>query len=331
MQLKEFITKKMRMSHIYQPVMIKALLLKDGIASKSEIAEEILRYDPSQVEYYENIVNNMVGRVLRNHGIVSKKQNDYFLNGFESISREELTELVQLCDEKILGYIKKRGEKVWDHRSKSRKTISGSIKYKVLKRAGFRCELCGISAKEKALEVDHIVPKNMGGEDSINNYQALCYTCNSMKRDHDDEDFRILKTFYDHRELNCLFCDIDRKRIILENNLAYAMLDKYPVSEGHMLIIPKRHIPDYFDLKQAEINAIQHLLIECKELLQKDLEISSYNVGVNSGSDAGQTIMHSHIHLIPRREGDVDNPVGGVRNVIPGKGDYQYNSENMQK
>lgn len=324
MDLKKFIKEKMRMSHIYQPVMIKTLLLNGGRASRSVIAEEILRYDPSQVEYYENIVNNMVGRVLRNHNIVRKEKDDYCLNSSEDFSKEELSELVKLCDEKILGYIKKRGEKVWDHRTKGRKQISGSIKYKVLKRAGFRCELCGIPADEKALEVDHIVPKNTGGEDSINNYQALCYSCNAMKRDQDDEDFRLLKDLYEHREIDCLFCMIPTKRIIRQNNLAYTIFDKFPVTPMHTLIIPKRHVSSYFDLKQAELNAIQQLINESKVNLTKNFkEISGFNIGVNLGQDAGQTIMHCHVHLIPRRRGDVLNPIGGVRNVIPGKADYK--------
>lgn len=323
MNLKDFITEKMRMSHIYQPVMIKALLLRNGKASKTEIAEEILRYDPSQVEYYESIVNNMVGRVLRNHDVVRKEKNDFYLTDFDSISPEDLNELVRLCDIKILEYLKKRGEGVWQHRSKNRSYISGSVKYKVLKRAGFRCELCGISASEKALEVDHIEPKNLGGEDSINNYQALCYSCNAMKRDRDSEDFRPLKEIYEIRADDCPFCEIPKDRIIYTSNLAYCIYDKYPVTEGHILIIPKRHLSDYFELRQAEHNAIQQLVQRCQdELAKKDRTIQGFNFGVNSGSSAGQTIMHVHLHLIPRRDGDIENPIGGIRNVIPGKGDY---------
>lgn len=325
MNLKEFITRKMRMSHIYQPVMIKALLLSNGKASKTEIAEEILRYDPSQTEYYESIVNNMVGRVLRNHDVVRKVKNDYYLTGYENLSNEDLTELIKLCDVKILEYLKKRGEAVWEHRSKQRSYISGSVKYKVLKRAGFRCELCGISADDKALEVDHIVPKNLGGEDSINNYQALCYSYNAMKRDKDSEDFRPIKEIYDYREDGCPFCDIPKERIIHSNNLAYCIYDKFPVAvaDGHILVIPKRHVSEYIELKQAEHNSIQQLVMKCQEdLVKRDLSVTGFNFGVNSGSSAGQTIMHVHLHLIPRREGDVDNPTGGIRNVIPGKGDY---------
>lgn len=311
------------MSHIYQPVMIKTLLLERGVADKNLIAKKILEYDFSQVEYYENITNIMVGKVLRNHKIVRKDKNNYLLNEFENLHPQEVEELIKVCDTKIEEYIDNRGKLIWEHRRRNRRAVPGSIRYEVLKRAEGRCELCGISKDEKALEVDHIVPKNNGGEDSINNYQALCYSCNSSKRDKDDTDFRNLNTKYEYRSDNCIFCKNLEQRIILENHLAYAIYDKYAVTKFHSLIIPKRHCDTYFDLTQAEINSINSLLHKLKGLLDsKDGSIKGYNIGINNGESAGQTIMHCHIHLIPRRTGDVINTVGGVRNVIDGKGDY---------
>jgi ATP adenylyltransferase len=125
----------------------------------------------------------------------------------------------------------------------------------------------------------------------------------------------------------CLFCDIqsnDRRRIIAENNLAYAIRDAFPVTEGHTLFIPKRHTPDYFGLVPAEVSAINSLMAEQKELLeQADTTIDGFNIGMNCGETAGQTIFHCHVHLIPRRKGDVENPRGGVRHIIAGKGFYE--------
>jgi len=176
---------------------------------------------------------------------------------------------------------------------------------------------------ERALEVDHIVPKNLGGEDSINNYQALCYICNAMKRDTDDTDFRDLDNKYKNREHDCIFCEIEGKSIVEENNLAYLIMDGYPVTPLHMLIIPKRHFSEYFDIFQPELNAIQDLLQKGKEIAVKDdKSIKGFNIGINSGQVAGQTIFHCHTHLIPRREKDVENPAGGVRHLISGKGFY---------
>jgi ATP adenylyltransferase len=207
MNLKEFLFSKMRMSHIYQPVVIKALLLRQGKASRNELAGEILKYDPSQVEYYEAIIDNMVGRVLRNHQIIEKIKNQYSLREYHSLNSDEIRYIIEVCDNKISDYIKKRGVKIWEHRRKTRNVIPGSIKFQVLKRAKFRCELCGVSAEEKSLEVDHIVPKNLGGEDSINNYQALCFSCNSMKRDQDTEDFRNVYEIYGVRSKGYIFCN----------------------------------------------------------------------------------------------------------------------------
>lgn len=206
---------------------------------------------------------------------------------------------------------------------KNRRPVPGSVRYEVLRRARFRCELCGISAEEKALEVDHITPKNQGGEDSINNYQALCYTCNAQKSDKDNSDFREQAVLYHRKKQDCVFCYPDDRKIVYENNLACAFFDKFPVTKGHMLIIPKRHADNYFELTQAEINAVNELLFRAKsELSTKDATIEGFNIGINNGTLAGQTIFHCHIHLIPRRQGDVEDPTGGIRNIIPGKGKY---------
>ncbi|SFR35840.1 Diadenosine tetraphosphate (Ap4A) hydrolase [Robiginitalea myxolifaciens] len=321
--LKEYIEANMSMSHIYQPVMIKTLILNGGIAHKKDIAKSILSYDESQIEYYQAITNNMVGRILRKNGIVTKKKDDYRLIDFDLLSENELGELVQLCDQKIDQYVDKRGKAIWAHRRKNRKPVPGSVRYKVLRRARGRCELCGISIEEKAIEVDHIVPKNLGGSDSIDNYQALCYTCNANKRDTDDTDFRNINALYEVREDDCIFCQIDEPRIVEENELALVLNDKYPVTEGHTLIIPKRHCETYFDLSQAELNSLHQFAHKTRDNLEReDVSITGFNIGFNAGTDAGQTIGHCYMHLIPRRHGDVDNPIGGLRNIIPGKGDY---------
>lgn len=120
------------------------------------------------------------------------------------------------------------------------------MRYKILKRAKFRCELCGISAEPKALEVDHIVPRNSGGTDDESNLQSLCYSCNSMKRDRDDTDFREVNLSYENRETGCLFCEMPKERIIAENELAYTVYVAFPVTNLHTLVIPKRHISDFF-------------------------------------------------------------------------------------
>lgn len=327
LQLAKFIQNEMRMSQVYQPAMLIELLRNNGTASVKQIAKAILDRDPTQIEYFSKIVKAMPGRVLtKNRGITEQHGDQYKLTGANKLTPEQTEDLISLCMERIEDFEAKRGDAAWAHRKRGHRPISGSVRYNVLKRAKFRCELCGISADEKALEVDHIHPKSLGGKDDLSNYQALCYSCNAAKGNKDDEDFRDLKKVYGHREEGCLFCGLqadDKGRIVAENTLAYAIRDGFPVTDGHTLVIPRRHVDDYFGLTQAEINAVSQLLTGLREtLLQADASIDGFNVGMNCGESAGQTIFHCHTHLIPRRTGDVEEPRGGVRHTIPGKGTY---------
>lgn len=119
----------------------------------------------------------------------------------------------------------------------------------------------------------------------------------------------------------CLFCK-DPRGVSLERELAYSARDSYAVSPGHTLVIPKRHVASFFDLTPAEINACMELITEEQKLLDEEFTPDGYNIGVNVGTAAGQSINHVHIHIIPRYKGDVENPQGGVRHVIPKKAHY---------
>ncbi|WP_440931887.1 HIT family protein [Candidatus Pelagibacter sp.] len=122
----------------------------------------------------------------------------------------------------------------------------------------------------------------------------------------------------------CLFCNAKESGIAAENEFAYASYDSFPVSDFHCLIIPKRHVKDYFEMNDEELLACNDLIIKIKnEILTKDKTVKAFNIGSNAGKISGQSIMHCHIHLIPRREGDVENPQGGVRSVIPKKQHYK--------
>ena len=327
-ELRKFIAEDMRMSQVYQPVMLTELLRRGGSASVKDIAQAILDRDPTQIEYFTEIVKNMVGSVLtKRRGITEKNGEKYTLKGADQLTQDQVDELVALCKQRIDQFEAARGDKVWAHRRRGHRPVPGSVRYKVLSSAKFRCELCGVSADEKNLEVDHIFPKSLGGKDDVTNYQALCYTCNAAKRNTDDTDFRNFKHMFEAGEDGCLFCDIqsnDRKRVVSENTLAYAIRDGFEVTEGHTLFIPKRHAIDYFGLVPAEVNAINSLMTEQKKLLQEqDSTIDGFNIGMNCGEIAGQSVWHCHVHLIPRRKGDVEFPKGGVRHVIPYKGNYE--------
>lgn len=123
---------------------------------------------------------------------------------------------------------------------------------------------------------------------------------------------------------DCPFCVPDKEReLITESATAYALFDIYPVSQGHALIIPKQHVADYFDLSERTKTACWLVADRVKMLLAQRFQPNGFNIGINVGNAAGQTLPHVHIHLIPRYQGDVENPTGGVRNVIAGKGDYK--------
>lgn len=124
-------------------------------------------------------------------------------------------------------------------------------------------------------------------------------------------------------EKDCVFCRLDADRTILaSSSLAFAIYDKFPVNPGHTLIIPKRHTANYFDLSAEEQQALFALLNEVKQKLAENYSPDGFNVGINVGEAAGQTVGHVHIHLIPRYNGDIANPRGGVRGVIPGRREY---------
>ena len=321
MRLSDYLKGRMRMSHIYQPVMIWTLLDKGGNASIRESAREIAGYDEAMLEYYEERVKNMVGKILAKNKIASRPLSDK--QSFELTalySQGEIEELKTLCEQKISEFIERRNIDIWDHRRNTRRPVPGSVRYEVLVKAHHKCELCGVDASIRALEVDHIVPKSLGGPDSLDNYQALCYKCNTNKGNRSDIDLRSLAEDYvSYGE--CIFCN--QSEVIEENELAKAFYDKFPVTRGHILIVPKRHVKGYFDLFQPELNAINRLMRSVREkLMSEDVSITGFNVGTNDGKTAGQTIMHCHLHLIPRREGDMSNPSGGVRGVIPERQKY---------
>ncbi len=201
----------MRMSHIYQPVMLMRLLENNGKCHEVDIAKDLVSHDQSQIEYYTKITNNMVGKVLRNHRVVSRNRDtkEYSLADYESMTLLERKHLIELCRQRLIKFTEDRGKTVFDHRRRTSGYVSGTIKYEILKRARFCCELCGISAYKKALEVDHIIPRSHGGSDDKSNFQALCYSCNAMKRDRDDTDFRDVRASYEYREEGCLFCETE--------------------------------------------------------------------------------------------------------------------------
>lgn len=323
-RLRDFLIGHMRMSHVYQPVMLKALLEGNGKASLRAIAAAFLAHDQAQLEYYEEITKRMPGRVLQGHGLVERESDGYRLTlPLSDLTEAQRDELIHICNSKVDEYLQRRGVQAYDHRRTALGALSGTVRYQVLSRAGFRCELCGAPADEQALEVDHIMPRRHGGQDDETNLQALCWRCNANKGARDATDFRAVRAALGARQDECPLCNIDTGRIIGENGLAVAVRDAYPVTPLHSLVIPRRHATTWFDLSVPEQRAINLLLDTLrKAILTADNVVLGFNVGMNCGEVAGQTVPHAHVHLIPRRRGDVEAPRGGIRGVIPGRASY---------
>jgi len=115
----------------------------------------------------------------------------------------------------------------------------------------------------------------------------------------------------------CIFCNIDKENILYQDDSWFAVYDNFPVSKGHVLLIPKRHVKTYFELNYVELASVGLNINIIKHILDKKFKPTGYNIGINCGESAGQTVMHCHIHIIPRYDGDVSDPRGGVRGVIP--------------
>jgi diadenosine tetraphosphate (Ap4A) HIT family hydrolase len=321
-KLIDFLENKMSMAHIYQPLLIRSLVDAGGSATIRNLANNFVLQDESQLVYYEDRIKKMPVKVLKNHKIIETDGDLIKLNIKKRLTLEQKAKIRKVCEAKLQEYIEKRGLSIWDYRLFDKDPIPDSLYYRVMKDGKQRCALCGATRDKRMLHVDHIIPRSKGGKTEYENLQVLCMKCNLAKGNKDDTDFRgLLESEYDP---NCDFCyGKIKKRIVAENRSVVAIRDKYAVTDGHHLILPKRHVTDYFEMTQEERQDAEGLIRVLKKRLEgSNNKITGFNVGTNCGESAGQTKFHAHIHLIPRRDGDTPNPRGGVRGVIPDKMDY---------
>lgn len=122
---------------------------------------------------------------------------------------------------------------------------------------------------------------------------------------------------------DCVFCQVPKGHHVMENEFFYVLHDKYPVSPGHVLIVPKRHVETIFELDQEEKQALLVLMERAKAVIEEERKPDGFNFGINQGEAAGQTIAHLHLHVIPRYRGDIEEPEGGVRGAVPHKRKYR--------
>jgi len=320
-ELIDFIENRMRMSHIYQPLLIRNLVDAGGSATVRQLATAFIAQDESQLRYYEKRIKEMPVRVLRRHDVV-ERDGDLVRLKVGNLTLSQKARIRMLCEQRMQAYVEKRGLSLWDYRLREASPVSDSTRYMVLKESGQRCALCGATKNLRPLDIDHIRPSSRGGTDDVWNLQVLCSKCNRSKGNRDDTDFRGEGA--SERDPECPFCSVEfQKSAIDKNETAFAVLDAYPVTKGHLLIIPKRHTADYFTMTRYERRDMEELVrLLGGKLRSEDPSIVGLNIGMNCGTSAGQTIPHAHMHLIPRREGDVKDPRGGVRGVIPCKQKY---------
>ena len=321
-ELEDFVDVTLRktMQHIYQPLLIRRLVEMGGKATIRQLAVAFLTEDESQLKFYEKKIKNMPLPVLKKRGIVSYEDGLVTLNA-KVLTYEQKAQIKMLCEQRLQEYIKDKGLDIWDDLLNS-DPVLGSLRERVLRESKGRCALCGITKEERPLEVDHIKPRSKGGTNDYENLQVLCSKCNREKSNKNDYDYRQ----FDTKETvkGCLFCkDKFRKQAFEHYDSVFAVYDKYPVTDDHLLVITKRHAKDYFDLSHKERWDADNLLeILKKKLSNEQSQITGFNVGMNCGKDAGQTIEHAHIHLIPRRQGDSSKVRGGIRGCVPEKMDY---------
>lgn len=185
----DFIRTRMRMSHIYQPVVIRSLLDSGNVATVRQLALDLLSSDEAQIRYYEDRIKKMPLPVLRRHGVISTERDGVVRLNVERMTFEERAELRAACDQAIGDFLSRRGLATWDNHLLELEPVPESVRYEVLKRDG-RCLLCGATPLEERLEVDHIRPRSKGGGNGADNLQTLCGRCNRGKSNRDDTDFR---------------------------------------------------------------------------------------------------------------------------------------------
>ena len=189
-ELAHFVDHRMRMSHVYQPLLIRCLLDAGGQATLRQLAIEFAKEDEAQLLYYEERIKAMPLRVLRRHGVVEYQDGIAKLTATKLAFKEKAS-IRAACENKIGEFLSARGLGTWNYSLLSFDPVGDSLRFQILKRDRV-CQLCGATKKQERLEVDHIVPRSKGGTNGPDNLQVLCASCNRGKSNRDDTDFRTV-------------------------------------------------------------------------------------------------------------------------------------------
>jgi len=187
-ELLDFVEHRMRMSHVYQPLLIRSLLDAGGLATLRQLAVEFARFDEAQIRYYQDRITKMPLPVLARHGVL-RRDGDLVTLALDSMSFEDQAKLRAACEQRIGTFLAERGLSAWDYSLLETDPVPYSVRYQVLSRDRV-CQLCGATRDDDRLEVDHIIPRSRGGSNDPDNLQVLCAPCNRAKGNRDDTDFR---------------------------------------------------------------------------------------------------------------------------------------------
>ena len=238
-ELVNFIEHEMRMSHIYQPLLIRSLVDSGGSATLRQLAQIFCVQDESELIRYEDTIKKMPLKVLSKHGIVACEGQLVSLT-VRHLELRQRAKLKQICEQRMREFICDRGLGIWSYRMLDN-PVPATLRYRVLMEGGQRCALCGATHDDQPLDVDHIKPRSKGGPTTMDNLQILCAQCNGAKGNKDDTDFRSSPTD-DDTDSKCPFCQQSVQDNVTESlGTCLALDDGFPVSTGHTLVIPRRH------------------------------------------------------------------------------------------
>ena len=285
----------MRMTHIYQPIMIRTLLELNNTATVEDIAREFLNSDPSQMPYYKKVTKRWPHRTLKFHNVVSYQKGKYTLL-LDNATNLEKKKIIEMCDLRLQQYIDSDPQ-IRLARAINSGPIPGTLAYDVLAKSKGRCLACGITASDAQLHVDHILPRSCHGKTELANLQALCRTCNTAKRNRDDTDFIKWQNRLKYRHSKCQLCDPAEQ--IMENSMACAVHNRN--QEPH-LVVPKRHVGSFTDLIPAERHLCLELVDSVKAAMKKDdRSVNGFDVHFDPESYICTPIVHSCISIAPRQ------------------------------
>lgn len=292
--LEDFIKNKMRMTHIYQPLMIKTLLESGNTATTEKIARKFLNHDDPELDYYKKITKRWPHKTLKKHRIVSYKNDKYTLL-LDDVTRKQRKKLIELCDLRLHEFIDK-DPWIKKFRELDARTASGSIRYDMLARAKGRCAACGIERSQAMFHVDHIIPHSLGGKTVPENLQVLCSRCNQEKRNRDDTDFIRWEKRMQFRRKDCIFCDPAHQ--VMSNMLACAVYDVQRKNTMSSLVMPKRHVEAFSEMIPSERNLCLELVHNVQSKISSmDGSVTGFHTSFNS-----ENRDHFCISVVPIRK-----------------------------